>query len=316
MGQQKGFLDSKASANIMLLMTALLWGSSYSFRKMGLEHMTPFFFNFLRFFVAFLFMAVFLLILKRREGTSWGSLSGRRLDWSLYIKGGLLSGTAIAVGAAIQQWALLSTTAGKVGFITSLYTVFVPVLGIVFFRTKVKKQVWVAVAAAFVGLFLISANKNMNINPGDGASIVAAMAFGFHIIIVGHYSPKTDGVMLSTFQMFFGCIWNLIFALIFEEGNTLAGVSAGWFPILYTGIFSIGVAFTLQIFAQKRTTASVAAIIMSLESVFAVLFGVILLSERMTFMQIAGCLFIFGALIIAQVEWKAIRWKGKINEKE
>lgn len=299
MEQENSFLKSRGAANIMLLLTALLWGSSYSFRKMGLEHMTPFFFNFLRFLIAFIFMVVLMLILQRRTRSG----SGKR-DLKTHLIGGFFSGTAIAMGAAIQQWALLTTTAGKVGFITSLYTVFVPVLGLLIFRTRVKKQIWLAVAAAFIGLFLISANKDFSIIPGDAASFAAALAFGFHIIIVGHYSPKTDGVMLSTFQMFFGCLWNLALALIFEQGNTIAGVSAGWFPILYTGVFSIGVAFTLQIFAQKRTTPSVAAIIMSLESVFAVLFGVLLLSERMTMMQTIGCAFIFGAVLVAQVEKK------------
>lgn len=299
MENEKTFLKSRGAANIMLLLTALLWGSSYSFRKMGLEHMTPFFFNFLRFLIAFLFMALLMMVLQRRTRIGSG-----KLDLKTHLIGGFFSGTAIATGAAIQQWALLTTTAGKVGFITSLYTVFVPVLGLLIFRTQVKKQIWVAVGAAFIGLFLISANKDLSIIPGDAASFAAAVAFGFHIIIVGHYSPKTDGIMLSTFQMFFGCLWNLLFALLFEEGNTLAGVSAGWFPIVYTGVFSIGVAFTLQIFAQKRTTPSVAAIIMSLESVFAVLFGVLLLSERMTLMQTVGCAFIFGAVLVAQVEKK------------
>lgn len=299
MDQETGFLKSRGFANGLLLLTALLWGSSYSFRKMGLEHMTPLFFNFLRFFIAFIFLAVLMFLMQRRTRTG-----SRSLDFRTHIIGGFLAGTAIGFGAGIQQWAMLFTTTGKVGFITSLYTVFVPILGILFFRTTVKKQVWVAVAAAFVGLFLISANRDLSVNPGDVAAFVAAVAFGFQIIVLGFYSPKTDGIVLSTFMMFFGGLWNLCFALLLEDGNTLAGVTAGWFPILYTGVFSIGVAFTLQIFAQKRTNPSVAAIIMSLESVFAVFFGVLLLSERMTLMQIVGCAFIFGAVLVAQVEKK------------
>lgn len=299
MGHTKELLSGKAAANSMLLLTALLWGSSYSFRKMGLEFMTPFFFNFLRFFVAFLFLLILLFL--SRNFTKEGK---KPIDLKPHLKGGFYSGTAIAFGAAIQQWALLTTTAGKVGFITSLYTVFVPVLGLLIFKTKVKPQIWVAVAAAFVGLLLISANKGMTIIPGDAAAFASALIFGFHIIIVGHYTSKTDGIVLSTFQMFFGCLWNLLFALSMESGNTLEGVLQGAMPILYTGVFSIGLSFTLQIFAQKRTTPSVAAIIMSLESVFAVIFGALLLSERMSGIQIAGCTAIFAAVIIAQVERK------------
>lgn len=299
MGQIKTFFTGKVVANMMLLTTALLWGSSYSYRKMGLEFMTPFFFNFLRFFVAFLFLLVLLIF--SRNFTKEGK---KPIDLKTHIKGGFYSGTAIAFGAAIQQWALLSTTAGKVGFITSLYTVFVPVLGLIIFKTKVKSQVWVAVGAAFIGLFLISANKDFTIIPGDLAAFVSAIAFGFHIIIVGHFTPKTQGIALSTIQMFFGCLWNLIFAMTMESGNTMEGIMQGAFPIIYTGVFSIGVAFTLQIFAQKRTTPSIAAIIMSLESVFAVLFGALILSERMNGMQLAGCVCIFAAVIIAQIERK------------
>ena len=297
MGQIKTFFTGKAIANIMLLTTALLWGSSYSYRKMGLEFMTPFFFNFLRFFVAFLFL--FILLIISRNFTKQGK---KPINLKTHIKGGFYSGTAIAFGAGIQQWALLSTTAGKVGFITSLYTVFVPILGLMIFKTKVKPQVWIAVGAAFIGLFLISANKDFSIIPGDLGAFISAIAFGFHIIIVGHFTPKTDGIALSTLQMFFCCLWNLLFTMTLESGNTMAGVMQGAFPIIYTGVFSIGLAFTLQIFAQKRTTPSVAAIIMSLESVFAVLFAAVLLSEKMSNIQLAGCVCIFSAVIIAQVE--------------
>ncbi|MBK5246707.1 MAG: DMT family transporter, partial [Peptostreptococcaceae bacterium] len=283
----------------MLLTTALLWGSSYSYRKMGLEFMTPFFFNFLRFFVAFLFLLVLLII--SRNFTKEGK---KPINLKTHIKGGFLSGTTLAFGTAIQQWALLSTTAGKVGFITSLYTVFVPILGLIIFKTKVKPQVWVAVSAAFIGLLLISTNKGFSIIPGDLAAFASAIVFGFQIIIVGHYTSKTDGIVLSTIQMFFGCLWNLLFTITMESGNTMTGAMQGAFPIIYTGVFSIGLAFTLQIFAQKRTTPSVAAIIMSLESVFAVLFATVLLHETMSTIQLAGCLCIFAAVIIAQVERK------------
>ena len=305
MVQIKTLFTGRAVGNIMLLTTALLWGSSYSYRKMGLEFMTPFFFNFLRFFVAFLFL--FMLLIFSRIFTEEGK---KPIDFKTHLKGGFFSGTAVAFGAAIQQWALLSTTAGKVGFITSLYTVFVPILGLLIFRTKVKPQVWAAVGSAFIGLFLISANKDFSIIPGDVAAFVSAIAFGFQIIIVGHYTQKTNGIVLSTFQMFFGCLWNLVFTITMESGNTMAGVMLGAFPIIYTGVFSIGLAYMLQIFAQKRTTPSISAIIMSLESVFAVLFAAVLLHETMSIIQMAGCMFIFAAVIIAQIERK--KRKGEI----
>ena len=296
MEKNSRFLTSRIMANLMLLMTALLWGSSYSFRKMGLLHMTPFFFNFLRFFVAFLFIFAILVASGRvRKGYL------EKLDIRTHVKGGFYAGTALAFAAAIQQWALLSTTAGKVGFITSLYTVFVPIVGIVFFNTRVKRQIWIAAASALIGLFLISSNKDLTIIPGDIAALVSALIFGFHIHIVGRYAEKTDGLYLSSFQMLFGCGWNFVFAALLERGNTFEGVIQGAFPILYTGIFPIGLSFMLQIFAQKRTAASVAAIIMSLESVFAVLFGALILSEKMSMIQIIGCAFIFAAVLIAQL---------------
>ncbi len=329
MERRNRFLETKAAANLMLLTTALLWGSSYAFRKAGMEHLTPFFFNFLRFFVAcaaMLALCIFFGKFRRKgegvfrseeAGASGGAAgAGRAGRGWLYLKGGFFSGTAIALGAAVQQWALLHTTAGKVGFITSLYTVFVPVLTLILFRARIRAQIWAAVAIACTGLFLISANRDMSINPGDAASLISAVAFAFHIIIVGRYSPRADGLILSTVQMLFGCLWNLGLTFLLEEGNTLADIRAGSLAVLYTGIFSIGVSFTLQVFAQKRTAPSVAAIIMSLESVFAVLFGALLLSESMTPLQTAGCGLIFSAVLVAQLEKKTAGVSEKIEKAE
>ena len=297
--------------NGMLLMTALLWGSGFAFRKMALTYMTPFLFNSLRFFIGFLFVLVIYIFT-----TTYDKKKNRKMETngdknllihksvSYQILGGFAAGAVLSVAAACQQFALSFTSAGKAGFITSLYTIFVPIISLFILKRKIKKQVWVGAAMAVVGLFLISvsAGNQFVITFGDSLVFISAILFAVQILIIGHFIIHSSALLLSTAQFFSCATFSLIFSMLFEKGNSLDGILNVSGILIYVGIFCIGVAYTLQTVAQKKASPSIAAIILSLESVFAAIFGAIVLSERMSGFQISGCLLIFTAVVLAQYE--------------
>lgn len=297
-------LKEKATINGMILMTALFWGSSYAIRKIGLEYMGPFFFNALRFFMAFLFVASVLLIKSVRNKKANLTIDNAYKDTSLLyqIKGGVIAGITYAACSAFQQWGLMYTVAGKVGFITSLYTIFVPLISWMVLKKTIRKQVWIGAIFAFTGLTLISFNGGAGISKGDFAIFISSIILAIQIIVVGHFSKRSNPLILVSAQMFTGAFISMILSVLFEKGNSLSGAIAGWFPIVYSGIFSLGLANLLQSYAQKKATPSVTAIILSFESVFGAIFGIILLSERMNPNQYFGCLLIFGAVLVSQYE--------------
>ena len=216
----------------------------------------------------------------------------------------MVAGAVLSLAASCQQFALSYTTAGKAGFITSLYTLFVPIISLFILKRKIKKQVWVGAVLAVVGLFLISlsAGNQFIITFGDSLVFMSAILFAVQILIIGHYITHSSALLISTAQFFSCATFSLLFSLIFEEGNSITGVLSATSILVYTGIFCIGIAYTLQTLAQKKASPSIAAIIMSLESVFAAIFGAAILGERMNGFQISGCLLIFIAVILAQYE--------------
>jgi drug/metabolite transporter (DMT)-like permease len=301
--------SKKTVMNSMLLMTALLWGSGFAFRKMALTYMTPFFFNSLRFYIGFIFVLIIYLFTtfynkKKSEAngiTDQGVFSN---PISYQIIGGLSAGAVLSVAAACQQFALSFTSAGKAGFITSLYTLFVPIISLFILKRKIKKQVWVGAVLAVLGLFLISvsASNQFVITFGDSLVFISAILFAVQILIIGHFITNSSALLISVAQFFSCATFSLVFSLLFEKGNSLEGVVAASSILVYTGIFCIGIAYTLQTLAQKKASPSIAAIILSLESVFAAIFGAIILGERMSGFQVSGCILIFVAVILAQYE--------------
>ena len=215
------------------------------------------------------------------------------------IIGGVLCGIVLFVASALQQIGIVYTTVGKAGFITALYIIIVPILGI-FFKKKVQGQVWISVVIAIIGLYLLCINENLSINKGDFLIFLCSIIFSIHILVIDHFSPIVDGVKMSCIQFFVCGILSFIPMVLFENPQIINILNA-YSPILYAGIMSSGVAYTLQIVGQKYTSPVLASLILSLESVFAALSGWVILKEVFSGKEIIGCILVFSAIIIAQL---------------
>ena len=296
----------------MLLLTAFIWGTAFVAQKSGMDYVGPFTFNGIRTLIGALVLTPVIAFLKRQElsGTESGETEAERIgtgekeEKKALLTGGLCCGAILFVAGSLQQVALQDTAAGKAGFITALYIVLVPVLGL-FLRQKVRPVIWACVAASAVGLFLLcvpAGESFSTIGKGELLLFISAVFFAVHILAIDHFVQKADGVRLS--QMQFLVCGLLSVPLIFWEAPSLGSILACWLPIFYTGVLSVGVAYTLQVVAQKDTNPTSASLILSLESVFSVLAGAIILSERMSVRELFGCLLMFAAIIVSQLPQK------------
>lgn len=277
----------KARGNFLLLLTAMIWGSSFVAQSAGADLISPAFFNGTRMLLSPL--AVYRM---RR----YVPASSRRT----LLLGGACCGVLMFTGSYIQQTGIAYTTAGKAGFLTAIYVVLVPVLGI-FLKKKPRPILWVSVALACVGLyFLCFTDKTFSLAMGDAAMLGGAVMFALHIMVVDHFSPLVDGVCLSFVQFLTAGSLGMVVAFITEQPS-FAALSAAAVPILYTGVFTMGVAYTLQIVAQKDTDPTVASLILCMESVFAVVFGWLILHETLSLREGVGSVFMFVAILLAQL---------------
>ena len=230
-------------------------------------------------------------------------------DGKTLLKGGICCGIVFFIASNLQQFGIQYTTVGKAGFITALYIVLVPLLGI-FVGKAAGLRVWISVALAVAGLYLLCITGGFSIGKGDFLVLLCALAFTIHILVIDYFSPKTDGVRLSCMQFFVCCIFSGIGMLITEKPEITAILQA-WMPILYAGVMSCGVAYTLQIVGQKGMDPTVASLIMSLESVISVLAGWALLGQRLSARELAGCALMFTAIVLAQLPGKIRKEKNK-----
>ena len=223
---------------------------------------------------------------------------------NILLLGGICCGVMLFIGSALQQIGIQYTTAGKAGFITAMYMVLVPICGL-FFGRKPGGKTWAAVVVALVGMYLLCLYGSgiQNLSKGDLLEMLCALGFTGHILVVDHFSPKVDGVKMSCIQFFACGILAGIFMLILEEPSW-ENICAAAVPILYAGILSSGAGYTLQIVAQKDTQPTVASLLMSLESVFSLIFGWILLKEAMSGVELLGCVLMFAAIIWVQLPEK------------
>ena len=281
---------------LVLLLAAIIWGFAFVAQKAGMEFIGPFAFNGIRFVLGTVSLLPLLLFQKQLFGTTT-----KNGDIRFTIKGGIILGVVLFVAASLQQVGIIKSTAGNAGFITSLYIVIVPFLGF-FLKHKISKEVWFGAILAVIGLYFLSINRQLQMAPGDGLVLISAFFWALHIIIIGHYAPKTNVLLLSVIQFTVSAILNLAVAFIFEEVQWEM-VTGAYYPILYGGIMSIGVAYTLQVAGQRNVAPSKAAIVLSLESVFAVLGGWLLLSETITFRKGMGALIMLTGLIISQLNF-------------
>ena len=283
-------------SNILLLITAMIWGFAFVAQRSGMEYVGPFTFNAVRFTLGGISLIPLLLINKRRNFRN-EHLSPPSSN-KILLKGGTIAGIILFFGASFQQGGMVYTNAGKAGFITGLYLILVPILGIMF-KQKTTAAIWLGAVIALVGLYLLSVNENLSIDLGDLLVLASAVFWGFHVLVISRYSPKTDPIQLAFFQFMFCAFLSLIISIIIET-TTLQNILAASVPILYAGVVSVGIAYTLQVVAQQDVHPSHAAIIMSLEAVFAVIGGWIVLNESIPLRGLIGCGLMLTGMIISQ----------------
>ena len=301
-------MSNKAKSNILLLITSLVWGFAFVAQKAGAA-LEPFTYNGIRILVGCLSLLPVIAVFSRingNEAVKNKTEEDRKQERTDLINGGLVCGILLAIASNLQQFGIyFDTDAGKAGFITSLYIVIVPVLG-VFLRKKVGLRMWLCVFIGAVGFYLLTmAGKGdgFTLENGDFFVLLCAIVFSLHILAVDHFSPKCDGVKLSCLQFFVAAVISLLCMFIFESPK-ISEILACWLPILYAGVMSSGVGYTLQILGQKGADPSTASLIMSLEAVFAVLGGALIFRESLSLIEVIGCAVIFAAVIISQLPAK------------
>lgn len=299
-------MDKKKVISILLLgLTAFIWGSAFVAQSVGMDYIGPFTFITVRSFLGGAVLLPVILWMDRVKNK--GGLfkqadkhQGRMKESNkMLFVGGACCGTVMAIGSSMQQIGIKYTTVGKAGFITALYIVIVPVLGI-FLKKKVRIIVWFSVLLASVGLYFITMTDNLSLQKGDYYMLLCAFCFSIHILVIDHFSPRVDGIRMSCIQLFVCGILCSIPMLVVEHPSVSSIMAAG-IPILYAGIMSSGIAYTLQIVAQKNVNHVLASLICSLESVFAALCGWIILKEKLTLKELFGCIIVFAAIILAQM---------------
>lgn len=288
----------KIVSNFMLVLTAIIWGSSFVAQSKGMEYIDPYTFNAVRNYIGCIVLIPCIFFLNKLKNNKVDKGAPRENIRDLII-GGVLCGIVLFMGSTFQQFGLMYTTPGKSGFITALYIVIVPILGI-FIKKKVPAKVWISVIIAIGGFYLLCIKEGFAINKGDLLTLICAFFFSIHILIIDSFSHKTDGVKMSCIQFLVCAIISSIGMFIFEK-PVLSQILEAWVPIVYAGALSCGVAYTLQIVAQKNTEPVIASLILSLESVFAALAGWLILHQSLSPKELCGCALVFIAIIITQI---------------
>jgi drug/metabolite transporter (DMT)-like permease len=286
---------TKLKSNILLLMTAMIWGFAFVAQRVGAEHVGAMTFNGVRFALGALSLSPIVLITLHKTPMD-------KTCKKMTLLASVAGGTALFVASLLQQWGVeLTQSAGKAGFITSLYTVLVPVIGFLFLRRKTGVFVWLGAFLAVGGLYLLSMTGNEKAGIGDLVLIIGAIVWALHILIIDYFNEKQINAVAFAMGQFAVCaVYNLVGAAIFED-IAIAGITAAAVPILYGGLMSVGVAYTLQIFGQRGADPTAASVILSTESMFSAIGGILILGETMTVGGAIGCVLIFGGVVLAQL---------------
>ena len=294
-------------ALILLVLTAVIWGFAFVAQRAGIQFVGSFTFNGIRFALGAVSLLPLIWIADRKkkkssalEETSLMTPTDREKDSGnlSVVKAGALTGSVLFFGATLQQVGLEDTTAGKAAFITGFYIILVPIFG-VFLKQKISSRSWISAVFAIIGLYLISVNENTGISRGDLLEFLGAFFWSIHILLISRFTQKMDTLKLSFVQYLVCSVCSMIVALLTEDIR-FQGITEAAVPILYGGIASVGIAYTLQAYGQKYAKPSHAAVIMSLESVFAALGGFLLLHETMNIRGYTGCILMFAGVIISQ----------------
>lgn len=291
-------------ANLLLLLTAAIWGFGFVAQRLGMEYLGPFGFNGVRFLMGTLSMLPLIWWMARRE-----PLAGLA-DWS-WLKQGIPVGLLLFAGASLQQVGMVYTTAANAGFITGLYIIFVPILGLML-RHPTTPNTWLGGAIAVIGLYLLSVGEQFSMNFGDVLNLIGAVVWAAHLLWIDHAAKKVSAVLLAAVQFAICGLLSLVVAWSIET-ITLSAVLATTGPLLYAGVVSVGVAYTLQIIAQKQAHPAHAAILLSLEAVFAAFGGVWLLEEPMHSRAMLGCAMMLLGMLVSQIP---LRWLWKRRDED
>lgn len=297
------------------MLTSFIWGSAFVAQSSGMDYVGPYTYNMARNVLAFLFLIPVIYVIGKKKGVKDNAGSGTGIDeaasreanWKTILLpdrttlvGGIYCGLVMAVASSLQQIGITMTTAGKAGFITALYIILVPLMG-VFIGKKIPRIIWFCVVLAMAGFYLLCVKEGFSISKGDILVLFCSVGFSVHIMTIDHFTSKgVDGVKMACIQFAVAAIV-MTPVMFLLENPSVSGLLSAWMTIAYAGILSSGVGFTLQIVAQKDTDPTTATLIMSLESVFAAVSGCLFLNEVLLPKEILGCILVFVAVILAQV---------------
>ena len=303
--------------SLLLLLTAVIWGVAFVAQSVGMDYVGAFTFNCVRSIIGGLVLIpciVFLRNLKFRENHGNAEAvrphtgkkrTGLPLNETLHVTqaevvGGICCGIALFAASNFQQFGISYTTVGKAGFITALYVVIVPIMGL-FFKKKVSFVVWISVVLSVIGLYLLCMTESsFSLSFGDLLVLICAVLFSIHILVIDYFSPRGDGVVMSCIQFFVCGLLSGVMMFLFET-PVMSDILAAWVPILYAGVLSCGVAYTLQIVGQKDMNPTVASLILCLESVVSALAGWLILHQALSTRELSGCFLMFFAIVLAQL---------------
>ena len=291
---KQGSLRSSAYA----VLTAFIWGTAFVAQSVGMEYIGPFTFNAIRCVLGGLVLIPVILVLKKKKET--GAENQEKEDKKTLWTGGIACGVILCIASNLQQFGIMEASVGKSGFFTALYIVMIPVIGI-FIGKRPGIKLWFCVALAVVGMYLLCMKDgSFTIERADIMLLLCALAFSFHILVVDYFSPKVGGVKMSCIQFFVCGVLSAV-GMLFTETPDISNIQAAWLPLLYAGLLSCGVGYTLQIVGQKGINPVIASLIMSLESVISALAGWVILGQVLSPKEILGCVLMFVAIIITQI---------------
>jgi len=288
--------NKKMLGNILLLITAIIWGTAFVAQRVGMESIEPVTFTSSRMWLAALTAGTASFFLGRNKPDTARKPDEKRRT----LIGGICCGLFLTGASLFQQYGIVYTTAGKAGFITALYILLVPVVNFLLFKKRASLHVWLAIAIGVIGMYLLCVTEDFRITHGDTLVCICALLFTGHILCCDHFSRLGDPVKISTIQFVVVALVSGMIALI-TETPSWAEIKAAAVPILWCGVMSGGVGYTLQMIAQRFTDPTVASLLMSLESVFAALTGALLLGERMSGRELLGCIIMFAAIVLVQL---------------
>ena len=291
-------MKQQIKSSLILLLTATIWGVAFVAQSVGMEYIGPFTFNAIRCVLGGLVLIPVILVLKKKKET--GAENQEKEDKKTLWAGGIACGVILCIASNLQQFGIMEASVGKSGFFTALYIVMIPVIGI-FIGKRPGIKLWFCVALAVVGKYLLCMKDgSFTIERADIMLLLCALAFSFHILVVDYFSPKVDGVKMSCIQFFVCGVLSAV-GMLFTETPDISNIQAAWLPLLYAGLLSCGVGYTLQIVGQKGINPVIASLIMSLESVISALAGWVILGQVLSPKEILGCVLMFVAIIITQI---------------